>query len=96
MFFGENGCAGKAVIYSVDSDIMVLAVHHFQYFSNVDQMWFETGRQDLVKPTSTYRFVPIHDICSSLDPALPEVLPAVHALTGCDSTSAMHYKGKNL
>ena len=71
-FFIENGCTGKAVIYSVDSDIMVLALHHFQYFSNIDLMWFETGHQDLEKSTSTHRFVPIHDICSSLDPALPK------------------------
>ena len=28
-FFSENGCTGKAVIYSMDSDIMILAVHHF-------------------------------------------------------------------
>ena len=58
MFFGENGCTGKAVLYSVASDIMVLIVHHFQYFSNIDQMWFETGLQDLVKPTSIHRFFP--------------------------------------
>ena len=33
------------------------------------------------------RYIPVHDLCSSLSSVTCEILPAVHALTGCDTTA---------
>ena len=40
------------------------------------------------------RYIPVHDLCSSLSSIICEILPAVHALTGCDTTSAIFGIGK--
>ena len=40
------------------------------------------------------RYIPVHDLCSSLSSITCEILPAVHALTGCDTTSAIFGIGK--
>ena len=40
------------------------------------------------------RFIPVHDICRSYSPVFINILPAIHALTGCDSTSAFFGIGK--
>ena len=89
-YFTERGCNGTVVIYSIDTDVLILAIHHFIHYSHVVKMWVETGRSDPVKATSTHRFVPVHSICEELDPELPPILPAIHALSGCD----FYYKGK--
>ena len=34
------------------------------------------------------RYIPVHDLCSSLSNITCQILPSLHALTGCDSTSA--------
>ena len=40
------------------------------------------------------RYIPVHDLCSSLSSITCEILPAVHALTGCDISSAIFGMGK--
>ena len=35
------------------------------------------------------RFVPVHDVCQNLSNRVLKVLPAFHALTGCDTTSTL-------
>ena len=37
---------------------------------------------------------PIHDLADDLDPDLAEILPAIHALTGCDTASKVGTKSK--
>ena len=56
-------------------------------------MWVETGRSDLVKPTSTNHFMPEHDICMDLDPDQQAIICALHVLFGCDGSSSLYYKG---
>jgi hypothetical protein len=34
-------------------------------------------------------FIPVHSICSILNPVLCNILPAAHAITGCDSTTSL-------
>ena len=34
------------------------------------------------------RYIPAHDLCSSLSNITCQIVPSLHALTGCDSTSA--------
>ena len=51
-------------------------------------MWFRTGVKD------KQRFIPVHAIHHSLGHLLCKCLPSFHALTGCDSTSALFGIGK--
>ena len=73
---------GKAIIYTVDTDLLANAVHYYKYYTDIDQMWIETGI------SAKYRFVPVHKIVNNIDPSLPYLLPAVHSLTGFDGTAA--------
>jgi hypothetical protein len=40
------------------------------------------------------RYIPIHDLCSSLSNITCQILPSLHALTGCGTTSAFVRIGK--
>jgi len=40
------------------------------------------------------RYIPVHDIVHKLGPSRAKALPAFHAITGCDTTSAFFGKGK--
>ena len=52
------------------------------------QLWFKIGVKDRL------RFIPVHDVSTNLGPEICSALPAFHALTGCDSTSAFLRIGK--
>ena len=81
---------GSVVIASHDTDIFVSALHHFcklKYF-DLEELWFVSGWGN------SRTFFPIHDLASDLDPDLVEVLPAIHALTGCDTASKVGKKSK--
>ncbi len=49
-----------------------------------------------VTHTTTFlsRYIPVHDIVHKLGPSRAKALPAFHAITGCDTTSAFFGKGK--
>ena len=79
--------APSVVIRSPDTDVAVLCCHvqsHLQI-----PIYFRTGTQ-----TQT-RYVDISGVCKSLPDSMCDILPAVHALTGCDATSASVGKGKS-
>ena len=44
--------------------------------------------------TDLQRYVPVHNICQELNVNIPKMLPAIHALTGCDAVSAFYGMGK--
>ena len=43
-----------------------------------------------------YRYIPVHYIVRELGPSKALALPAFHALTGCDTTSAFFGKAKKI
>ena len=68
--------------------IFVSALHHFcklKYF-DLEELQFVSGRGD------SRTFFPIHDLANDLDSDFVEVLPAVHALVGCDTASKVGTK----
>ncbi|KAK3746853.1 hypothetical protein QZH41_000042 [Actinostola sp. cb2023] len=77
----------RVVIQSPDTDVLVLSTTHF---ANLDceELWFRTGVKDRL------RFIPVHDVSRALGPGKCEALPALHALTGCDSNSSLAGIGK--
>ena len=54
--------------------------------------WDQMGNVISVKDGR--RFLPIHELCSSLSEITCRVLPAAHALSGCDTISSFFGIGK--
>ena len=77
----------RIVIQSPDTDVAVLSVAHFEELF-CQELWFKTGVKD------RQRYIPIHDIHLSFGRLLSKCLLSFHALTGCDSTSALSGIGK--
>ena len=79
--------AQRVVIQSPDTDVLLLCVTH-NYEIECDELWFRTGVKDRL------RYIPGHKIAAGVGPLMCKGLPAFHALTGCDSTSALSRVGK--
>ena len=75
------------VLQSPDTDVLVLSVSHFSDI-NCTEFWFKTGAKDCL------RYVPVHDVMQELGGKMCRALPALHAITGCGSTSALAGIGK--
>ena len=90
--FKDKNVMGRIVIKSLDTDVLVLLVHYFSRMSNTRELWFQTGTITALKDGR--RYIPVHDLCKSLSAVLCRMLPAAHALTGCDTTSVMFGIGK--
>ena len=78
--------ANNIVIWSPDTDVAVLCIHFYKLLKV--PLWFRTGVKEHT------RFIPIHDLVASLGTKMCNILPGLHALTGCDSTSAISKVGK--
>lgn len=83
---------GRIIIRSPDTDVLVLAVHYFSKLNQISELWIQAGTVSTT--TDHRRFIPVHKICQSLSPVICNVLPAVHALTGCDTVSSFYSIGK--
>ena len=78
---------------SGDTDVFVCLLYHFTV------NWRDFGLQELwlIRNSGMRRVIlPLHDICSALGNDLIKCLPAVHALTGCDTTSKIATKSAAL
>jgi hypothetical protein len=82
--FGMKQVKGRIITKSPDTDVLVLAVHFFP--------WFQTG--SITSTRDGRRFIPVHEIVNSLNPVFCHILPAAHALWGCETTSSMFGIGK--
>ena len=82
----------SVVIASLDTDIFACALHHFSqlvYFG-LNEFWFVSGRRN------SLTIVPIHDLVKKISTDIIEILPAVHTLTGCDTTNKIGTKATAL
>ena len=86
-FHAMSDCP-KITIDSPDTDVAILCVYYFESLNNVSELYFYTGTAD------KRRFIPIHDISRAMGPTLSRLILPFHALTGCDSTSAVCKLGK--
>ena len=83
----QNGHS-KIIIRSTDTDVQVLACF-YQSIIMADMY--------LHKGTGTGKHILcINDLTTSLGPEVCNILPGIHALTGCDSVSAFHGHGKKI
>ena len=76
------------MIRTVDTDVVVLAVASFGDICNLQELWiaFGTGKD--------FRYIPIHEIVSSIGPQKARGLLFFHAFTGCDTTAYFANYGK--
>ena len=68
------------------TDVLVLYVHWFPQIQHTEELWLYMGTVSAGK--DGIRYIPVNDLCSSLSNITCQILPSLHALTGCDSTSA--------
>eukprot|EP00745_Piridium_sociabile_P029611 TRINITY_DN48831_c1_g1_i5.p1 TRINITY_DN48831_c1_g1~~TRINITY_DN48831_c1_g1_i5.p1 ORF type:complete len:333 (-),score=65.80 TRINITY_DN48831_c1_g1_i5:455-1453(-) len=79
----------RVIVRTTDSDVVVLGVSTFVALGQkIDELWIAFGMR------RRYRYIPVHVIARELGPSKAMALPAFHALTGCDTTSAFFGKGK--
>ena len=76
----------RTVVFSVDTDVLVLLLHHHEFLTN--EIWMQHGA------LSNSTFIPVHEIAAVTEAAVLQNLPAFHAITGCDSTSQLRYHTK--
>ena len=75
-------------IRTVGTDVVVLAVAHFQGLPNIEQLWiaFGTGKE--------FKYIPIHKIASAICPQFAIGMLFFNTFTGCDVTSYFTNRGK--
>ena len=84
----SNAGYADVVIKSPDTDVAVLACH-FSWDIQAT-LFFRTGTKN------RKRTIHINQIAAKQGRAVCQALPALHALTGCDSTSAFKGRGKKV
>ena len=83
MFHISHGCANgirSVLVLSPDADVLTGLLYHFRMTWNLYELYMRLGRG---KTTKT---VPLHLLVQKLNNVLVECLPAIHALSGCDTT----------
>ena len=74
----------RIIIHSPDTDVLVLGISFYD----------ELGCKELWLRTLRLRYIPLHEISTKVGPKICKALPAFHALTGSDATSAFAGVGK--
>ena len=74
----------RVVLWSIDTDVAIMCPYHV-FKCNISELFFKTG------VSQRQRFIPMHSVARNL---LSAALPVIHALSGCDSTSAFSGIGK--
>ena len=72
----------SVLVYSADTDVLISLIYHYQINFTLEELYVMLGGT-----RSTKKTVPLHKLVKNLNPILIDCLPAVHALTGCDTTS---------
>ena len=71
-----------AIIRTVVTDVVVLAVAYFQDLENIGNLWIAFGTTG-----KGFRYIPVHELARSIGPDMANGLPFFHALSDCDTTS---------
>ena len=78
----------RIIVASGDTDVFICLLYHFSNWkkANLKELWVLCGQGN------TTRAVPLHNKNDCLDLSVINILPAIHALTGCDTTSKIGTK----
>ena len=88
----RQSCMARIVILSTDTDVFVVAMYfyHFLAAHGLIELWLRGGVGDKT------RFIPLHVLAGKVRKPVCEVLPATHALTGCDIASKFGTKAAGI
>ena len=84
--------ASRIIIRADDTDILVLLLFYSAKGSLAPEVYMHAGHAG--KIITRERFIPVHTIAEKLGERFCLCLPALHSLTGCDTTSAIYKIGK--
>ena len=80
----------RVVIYTVDTDMLVLAISTFDKFQSFDkELWLNFGAG------KNRKFYPVHDIYEELGKSKAMGLPFLHVFTDCDQVSFLSHITKS-
>jgi len=78
----------SVLVYSGDTDVFISMLYHFRCsFSGIERLFIKLGAKKRTRKTD-----PIHSLVELLSEQLVVSLPAVHAITGYDTTSKVGSK----
>ncbi|CAC5417718.1 unnamed protein product [Mytilus coruscus] len=92
--FKKCNVRGRTIVKCSDIDVLVLCIHYFPQMLNTEQLWIFMA--SVTSGKVGRRYIPLHELCSSFTNMTRNNLPAVRALTGCDTTSNLFDIGKLL
>ena len=78
------------MVKASDTDVLVIAVSVLPALQEIglQQLWIAFGQGQHL------RWIPVHDLCLSLEPEKSRGILFFHAFAGCDVVSSFHGKGK--
>ena len=82
----------RTIIRSDDTDFLVLLLYYQSRGSLSNDVYMHSGHSG--KFVTRERFIPVSKIAEVLGKQQCSILPAAHALTGCDTTSGLFKLGK--
>ncbi len=77
----------RFVLWSIDSDVAAMCPRFCKELA-IEELHFKTG------VGHRKRYIPMHTVAEEIGVDMSQILPTVHALSGCDSTSAFSGVGK--
>jgi len=77
----------RVIIRCDDTDVLVLLLHYYSKEHLNGEVYMHAGHSG--EMTTNERYIPIHQIANNIGQKVCACLPAMRALTGCDSTSAL-------
>lgn len=86
----QSAANGPTTVIGEDTDLLVLLCYHADKDSSPIYLWSDK------KSTKKMRIWDIHWIQKGLGPDLCSLLPFIHAVAGCDTTSRLFGIGKSL
>ena len=75
------------ILWSIDSDVAALCPRYCIQLG-LQELYFKTGKAE------SKHYIPMHTVEVDIGRDMSLVLPTLHALSGCDSTSSFSGKGK--
>lgn len=82
----------RTIIRCDDTDVLVLLLHYQSKGMLSKEVYMHAGHAG--KFVTRERFIPVTKIAQSIGPLICSFLPAMHALSGCDTTSGCFRIGK--
>lgn len=83
----KGGC-NRIVIWASDTDIVVIALYLYRKLYGI-------GLREMYLKSKSH-FIPVHILAEHLSDSEREMLPLIHALSGCDTNGFVYGKGKRI